>query len=247
MLARERSDSEPPGELHRAVSAVTFDFYNTLVCHGTGQGRGLMLMTYLQAAGLRCDPWEHRVLYDVFEPHRVEYSPTQSEEAKREYRVRLAGRVFRRLRVQAPATAAAEHADQLWQLLGPASLSVFPDVWPVLARLESAGMRMAIVSNWQCGLGHFCTELGLGDAFDHVIASAEVGHAKPEPAIFSEACRRLGSAPHAVLHVGDSLVDDIEGGRRSGLQVMLIDRSREQPDEPGRLGSLDALPDLLGV
>jgi HAD superfamily hydrolase (TIGR01549 family) len=245
--AREGSESNPSGELHRDVSVVTFDFYNTLVCHETGEGRGHRLMTYLRSAGLDCDPWEHQVLYDVFQPHLTEYSPTQSDEAKQQYRVRFAGRVFRRLRVQAPAEAAAGHAEQLWQLLGPASLRVFPDVRPVLARLKSAGLKMAIISNWQCGLGHFCTELGISDAFAHVISSAEVGHAKPAPEIFAEACRRLGVAAHAVLHVGDSIVDDMEGGRRSGLQVMLIDRSQQHDEYAARLRTLAALPQLLGV
>lgn len=245
--AREGSESDPSGALDRDVSAVTFDFYNTLVSHSTGEGRGHRLMAYLHYAGLRCDPWEHQVLYDVFQPHLTEYSPTQTDEAKQQYRVRLAGRVFRRLRVQAPAEAAAAHAEQLWQLLGPASLRVFADVLPVLARLKSAGLKMAIISNWQCGLGHFCTELGIGDAFDHVIASAEAGCAKPQPEIFAEACRRLNADARTVLHVGDSIVDDLEGGRRSGLQVRLIDRSDAHPELRGRLRTLAALPELLGI
>jgi putative hydrolase of the HAD superfamily len=107
---------------------------------------------------------------------------------------------------------------------------------------------MAVVSNWQCGLRNFCVELGFGHDFDHVLASAEVGSAKPDPAIFEEACRRLNVPAHRVLHVGDSLADDFAGGRNAGLQVVLVRREQEPEDpEAPTIPSLSRLPELLGL
>lgn len=206
------------------VDAVTFDFYQTLVHHRAGRGRGAALMEYLSQRALESDPWEHQVLYDVFEPHGREYRPLEPEAERRRYYRRLASRVFARLNVRASPGEAELHAENLWGILGPESLAVFEDVPEVLSALRGAGYALAVVSNWQCGLAHFCTELGLRDAFHHVVASAEVGSAKPAPAIFHEACRRLGVPTHRVLHVGDSAVDDVEGGMGAGLHVVRVAR-----------------------
>ncbi len=230
------------------IDAVTFDFYNTLVYHRQGRGRGALLMEYFKRERLQSDPWEHQVLYDVFEQHGRDYSPRQSEAEKQRYFLRLTERLFQRLNVRAPDGAVADHVASVWSVLGPSSLAVFPDVSDVLQVLRAARYRIAVVSNWQCGLQHFCTELGFGEAFDDVIVSAEVGYEKPDTEIFAEACRRVGVPPHRILHVGDSITDDVEGARAAGLQALLVRREQE-----GRFGdtpaipSLELLPQLLGL
>ena len=230
------------------IAAVSFDFYNTLVYHRTGRGRAAMLMEYLGAHGLESDPWEHQVLYDVFAPHATEYSPDLDDEEKGRYRRRLAERLFRRLNVRAPEGTAAGHAANLWELLGPACLGVYPEVSAVLRTLKRAGLPLVIISNWQCGLRHFCTELGLTAFFDHILASAEVGSAKPDAGIFVEACQRLDLPASRVLHVGDSPIDDIEGARGTGLAAALLWR---EDGSPGLgvpvLASLEGVPALLGL
>lgn len=227
------------------VDAVTFDFYNTLVYHRQGHGRGAAVMEYLDEQGLPSDPWEHQVLYDVFAPHASDYDPKWPDEQRQQYYRGLTARLFRRLGVRAPKGAAAAHAAAVWRILGPASLAVFPDVPEVLRALRVAGYPMAVVSNWQCGLGHFCAELGLGDVFDAVLASAEVNSQKPDPGIFLEACRALGVSPDRTLHVGDSAADDVEGARAAGLQAVLIRRNDEEP--PGGAPVIRGLEDLARV
>jgi len=230
------------------IDAITFDFYNTLVYHRQRSGRGAMLMEYLADQGLESDPWEHRVLYDVFQRHDKDYSPEFSADEKKRYAVEFADRVFRRLNVRVPEGAAADHAADVWALLGPASLSVFPEVTGTLGILCSAGYRLAVVSNWQCGLRHFCTELGLGEAFEHIVVSAEVGLEKPNREIFRNACSRMGVTPHRVLHVGDSVVDDIEGARGAGMHALLIRRDDSAlPVATPIITGLDLLPEMLGI
>lgn len=230
------------------IAAVSFDFYNTLVYHRTGRGRGAMLMEYLREQGWESDPWEHQVLYDVFAPHATEYAPDLDDEEKRRYRRRLAERVFRRLNVRAPDGAAARHAANLWELLGPACLGVYREVPAVLRAVSRAGLPLVMVSNWQCGLAHFCTELGLSSFFDHIVASAEVGSAKPDAGIFVEACERLGLPASRVLHVGDSPIDDIEGARGAGLAAVLLRRGDgASGDDAPVLASLEGLPAHLGL
>jgi HAD superfamily hydrolase (TIGR01509 family) len=103
-------------------------------------------------------------------------------------------------------------------------------VVPVLESLQREGLPVAVVSNWQCGLGHFCVELGIGHLLDHVVASAEVGRAKPDAEIFREACRRLGTPPERTLHVGDTITDDLDGARNAGLQAILVRQTRGSTD-----------------
>ncbi len=227
------------------IEAITFDFYNTLVFHRDGRRRGRLLVEYLQTQGFRPAQWEHAVLYDVFEIHDAEYSPDASPEARNEYYVRLARRVFRRLRLGASERDASGHAAALWEILGPACLGVFPEVAGALRGLRAAGYPLALISNWQCGLRHFCAELGLARYFDHILGSADLGVAKPDARIFAHACERLGVAADRVLHIGDTLVDDYIGGSGAGLSVALL--ARDETSEPAASRVIRSLAEVRAL
>ena len=228
------------------VEAISFDFFNTLIFHREGRGRGRLLMEYLQAHGLRPTPWEHGVLYDVFEGHDAEYSPEAPEDKREEYYVLLAQRVFERLNVPASEEDASRHASALWQILGPACFDVFPDALEALRTLSAEGYPLAVISNWQCGLRHYCSELGLSQYFDHVLGSADLGVAKPDGRIFADACSRFGVPADRVLHVGDTLADDYLGGEASGLLAVLLDRDPGPEPRAARvIHTLDELPAML--
>jgi len=228
------------------VEAITFDFFNTLIFHREGRGRGRLLMEYLQAQGLGAGPWEHDVLYDVFESHDTEYLPDAPQDRRDAYYRLLAQRVFERLKVSASDEVASRHAPALWQILGPACFDVFPDALEVLQTLKAEGYPLALVSNWQCGLRHFCAELGLSQYFDHILGSADLGVAKPDKRIFAAACLQLGVSAKKILHVGDTLTDDYLGGEASGLVVALLDRdSRPQSRATRVIYGLDELPGML--
>ena len=229
------------------IEAVTFDFYNTLVFHREGTGRGRILMEYLRARGFRPAPWEHEVLYDVFAVHDMEYSPEAPQDEKDEYYVLVAKRVFERLDVSASGDDASRHAAAMWRILGPACLGVFPDVLETLRTLRAAGYPLALISNWQCGLRHYCVELGLSEHFDHILGSADLGVAKPDARIFADACSRLGVPAHRILHVGDTLADDYQGGKASGLSVLLLVRDPEPESSADRvIHRLTEIPAMLG-
>ncbi len=227
--------------LLRGVDALTFDFFNTLVFHREGHGRGRALMEYLTARGFECAPWRHEILYALFDGYERVGDPASAEEARAQ-RVALAERVFEQLSIAAPADEAARHADEVWDRLGPACLEIFPEVPATLAALRARGLPLAIVSNWPCGLSHFCRVLGLAAPFDAILCSAEVGAAKPDGKIFAAASAQLGIDPGRILHVGDTVIDDYEGARAAGFRAALIDRERgtDGRTEPV-LGRLDEL------
>ena len=68
-----------------------------------------------------------------------------------------------------------------------------------------------------------------GRLFDDVVASGDVGVAKPDPAIFRLAAKRLGVDPDACLMIDDQ-AQHVEGARAAGLRAHL--------HEPTRRGAL---------
>jgi putative hydrolase of the HAD superfamily len=67
-------------------------------------------------------------------------------------------------------------------------------------------------------------ETGLAPLVDGALASAEVGVAKPDPAIFRRALELVGVDARDAWHVGDTPEADIEGARAAGLRPILIAR-----------------------
>jgi putative hydrolase of the HAD superfamily len=101
----------------------------------------------------------------------------------------------------------------------------YDDAVPAVEALRRRGLRLAVVSNWDSRLTRILEEHGLRTRFDTVVISAEVGWRKPHPAIFRRTLEALGVAPGEVLHVGDSVGDDVEGARAAGVRPVLLDRA----------------------
>ena len=76
-----------------------------------------------------------------------------------------------------------------------------------LQELRAAGLALACVSDWDIGLREQLEKVGLSNHFDLVLTSAEAAAPKPDPAIFSEAVRRLQVEPGRAVHVGDDDAD----------------------------------------
>ena len=120
--------------------------------------------------------------------------------------------------------------------------TLFADVVPALDALARTGLRLAVVSNWDCSLPGVLSDLGVAERFEAVTVSATAGARKPEPAIFRRALEALGVAPAAALHCGDLPNADCEGARRAGIRAVLLDRSGTLP--PGPCPRIAALSDL---
>ncbi len=207
--------------------AVTFDFYNTLVYQPAGIGRGRQYQNYLSAVELSSDPWQHQVLYDVFDYYRSSYSPGLSDGAKLSFWTEFTRRLFQRTNVRGPgAINYADHAHAIREIMGPNSFALFGDSLQILRTLREAGFRLGVISDWQRGLAYFCEELGIGTFLDVVVASGELGFQKPDRRLFDVACERIGVSSREILHVGD-LALDIEGAQAAGFSVVLLVRSGE--------------------
>jgi putative hydrolase of the HAD superfamily len=134
--------------------------------------------------------------------------------------------------------------DVLDALLGAIRFRAYPEVPDVLARLRAGGARLAVVSNWDVSLHDVLERTGLRPLVDAVVISAELGVAKPDPAIFRAALDRLGAAPDGAVHVGDSLEHDVAGARAAGLEAVLV--ARNGAAAPDGVRTVASLTELVG-
>jgi len=122
----------------------------------------------------------------------------------------------------APAPTAL-HQELFEHYADPAVWRVYDDVPACLERWRAAGLRLAIVSNFDTRLHGILHSLGLTSRLDTVIISSAVGAAKPSPLPFQRALASLGLQADQAWHVGDS-PEDVEGARAAGLRCLLVRR-----------------------
>jgi putative hydrolase of the HAD superfamily len=134
--------------------------------------------------------------------------------------------------------------DVLEALLAAIRFRAYPEVPDVLARLRESGARLAVVSNWDVSLHDVLERTGLRPLVDAVVISAELGVAKPDPAIFRAALDRLGAAAEGAVHVGDSLEHDVAGARAAGLEAVLV--ARNGAAAPDGVRTVRSLAEVVG-
>lgn len=103
----------------------------------------------------------------------------------------------------------------------PEAWRLAPGTSEALNRLRAAGVRLAVVSNFDTRLRPILRELGVGHLFDAVVVSAEVGVEKPNPVIYEAALKELALKPGEVIHVGDDRRNDVWGARDAGITAWL--------------------------
>jgi putative hydrolase of the HAD superfamily len=101
----------------------------------------------------------------------------------------------------------------------------YDETLPVLTRLRTQQLRLAVISNFDSRLSQITASLGISAFLDVVVTSAGAGAAKPDPAIFQRALAALCEAPGEVVHVGDNRSADVAGALAAGLHAVLVDRT----------------------
>ena len=144
----------------------------------------------------------------------------------------------------AAARAGIGPREMVAALLSALRFRPYPDAAPALAALRAQGVRLVVVSNWDCSLHSVLAATGLRTRVHGAITSAELGAAKPSPAIFSHALTLAGVPAGSAIHVGDSLEEDVAGARAAGIAPVLVRRERIAPAAPGvpTIRSLRELP-----
>ena len=227
-----------------AVTAVTFDYWNTLCCEPPGgylRGRRLEAMSQvLVDAGVGSAGVVLSVLSEGYDAAWLDWN--ESWRANRQFtgihaahsicdalEASFAGSpVIAGLRPQICAAFAGQGEG--------AALHLVDGVGDALAALSGRGIRLGII----CDVGFTPSPAllahlerhGLVKYFDHWSFSDEVGVYKPDPRIFTHALDGLGRPdPGRCVHVGDRKRTDVAGARAAGMRAVRITTAYEDPDE----------------
>lgn len=217
------------------VDAITFDVGNTLITTWPSVGH-----VYAEIAarhgcvGVTAELLEAR--FRAVWPGRIHLAETRAGWQQ------VVDEIFDGLATTPPSrTFFGELYDRFTQ---PDVWRIYDDVLPALDLLAARGVRLAVISNWDDRLRAILRCLALDVRFETIVVSCEVGHAKPHPAIFAEATRRLGLPAGRILHIGDNPEADLQGARNAGLHGLQILRTVASPG-PDHLQSLLELPNRL--
>lgn len=128
------------------------------------------------------------------------------------------------------------------------------DAAAAVADIGARGLAIGALSNSEVsyqerklarsGLGHVRLLVGLDT----------LGVGKPDPRVFHEACRRLGTEPAETVYVGDELDVDARAAVQAGLVGVWLDRpgsrrggSFEEDDGVARAAGVHVIPTLTGL
>jgi len=102
-------------------------------------------------------------------------------------------------------------------------IKLFDDAFQVLEVLRKK-YTLGILSNGNC----YPERCGLGGVFTFAVFAENHGVAKPDPKLFQITLRNAGCSEHQLLHVGDSLEEDVEGAIRAGIKSVWLNRKHEK-------------------
>ena len=139
---------------------------------------------------------------------------------------------------QAGVPAGARRDDVVAELAhwGNGPVVAYNEARDVLRSLRTAGVRLAICSNWGWHLDPFIEQAGLVDTVDVAVTSARAGARKPHPSIFAHTLDLLGVPAEETLFVGDNVRADVVGpldaGFAAAVHVWRADRA-QRGEAPG--------------
>ncbi|KFF59156.1 hydrolase [Cryobacterium sp. MLB-32] len=203
---------------------VLFDLDDTLFAHREAVDDGILRhLAVVQGPFIAADPVSAQQLwYDLEEEHYHSYLagrldfPGQRRERARDFCAAY-DVVLDDDQASAWFEAYFTHYRDSWRL--------HDDALSCLDALAESGVRIGLITNGNLAFqSEKIRRVGLAGRIEHVIASGELGVAKPDPRIFQHACSVFDVTPSAAMYVGDRLRTDAIGAAAAGLAGVWIDR-----------------------
>jgi putative hydrolase of the HAD superfamily len=220
-----------------AIRALLFDVNGTLIDIETNEALEeiyRVLANFLSYQGIAIGRGELRDLYfqtirDQLAASREEYPELDIVNVWRDLLTRKGNPASRavpaeRLK-QLPYFLAEMH-----RALSRQRLQLFPEVRTVLEQLRPY-YRMAVVTDAMSP--YALPELrmvGLGDFFNPVIVSGDLGYRKPDPRLFHKALEGLGERAEETVYIGNDLDNDVLGARQVGMKTVFFCSGPKQVD-----------------
>ncbi|KAF7092968.1 hypothetical protein CFC21_095410 [Triticum aestivum] len=112
--------------------------------------------------------------------------------------------------------------EEVYQYYAHGDAWCLPDgAYRTLHDLKDAGVKLAVVSNFDTRLRKLLKDLNVSDMFDAIVVSSEVGYEKPALEIFKIALEQIGVEARNAVHVGDDETADKAGANAIGLECWL--------------------------
>jgi FMN hydrolase / 5-amino-6-(5-phospho-D-ribitylamino)uracil phosphatase len=142
-----------------------------------------------------------------------------------------------------PDPALAAHLLDVYMARRFGEVALYPDVTPMLNALGSR-YRLGLVSNGNS----YPERSGLGARFAFTVFAHDHGVQKPDRRFYEIVLATAGVAAQAVIHVGDSLVNDVGGAQAVGMRTVWLNR-HDLPLDPSLRpdATITTLADLAGV
>lgn len=157
--------------------------------------------------------------------------------------IRLAAFKQTLVEVGRPDDALTAHLTEFYLMHRYNDIELFDDVLPTLTTLRSR-YKIGIVSNGNS----YPERCGLPDTFQYVVFSQDYGIDKPDPRLFYIALEKIGCRAHEMLHVGDSLKNDVVGAAEAGMQSVWLNRLQKEADPEINVDyQIQSLTELLDI
>ncbi len=108
----------------------------------------------------------------------------------------------------------------------------YPDVVSILTELKQRGYKLGVIANQNYGTEQRLKNWNLHQFFEMIAASAELGMAKPDPAIFEWALKQADCSPQNAVMVGDRMDNDMAPANRLGIHTVRLKRGLGAYHEP---------------
>jgi HAD superfamily hydrolase (TIGR01549 family) len=126
----------------------------------------------------------------------------------------------------------------------PKELALYPDARSTIESIRDQGLSVGVISNMGTDLPDYLEHMGIAGLIKASVSSAEVGVAKPHPAVFEAALRKVGVVARDALHVGDGYESDVLGAAAAGLGALYLQRDADasRPGPHAVVRSLSEVP-----
>lgn len=217
-----------------SIDVVLFDLDDTLFAHSEAVAAGIA--AHRAALALPGDEAAELARWVALEEQHY-YRYLRGEIGFREQR-------RERARGLALPTALSDDEADAWF---EAYLEHYRKAWTLhddaLPLLDSLTQRVGLITNAELRFQLAKLEaLAVTERFEHIVASGEVGVAKPDARIFQAAAAAFGVDVHRAAYVGDRLRTDAIGAAEAGMRGIWLDRHRRASSDELRAAGEAGVP-----
>ena len=208
------------------IAAVSFDADGTLWDFQRAMRRSLA-HTLAELQRLLPDTQSLSLTVDQLVAVRNEVAEELSDRSMEHIRFAAFTRTLERIGY--PDVQLAHHLTSIYLARRFADIELYSDVLPALDELQST-YRLGLLSNGNT----YPDRCSLPGRFDFVVFAQDYGVRKPDPRFYQIAIAQAGVEPNQLLHVGDSLVNDVAPAQTLGIRTVWLNRSGLRHDGPPR-------------